>query len=111
MHGPKFRWMQGLAGVAAIDAIWQKVDDMNGLINDTILAKRLGYVGKCIIHPTQIEPVHKIFVPSKNEVEWAKKIIESLGPSMEKRSKTGAVRIDGKMIDAGTLQTRKDDIK
>lgn len=88
------------AGVAAIDAIWQKVDDMNGLINDTILAKRLGYVGKCIIHPTQIEPVHKIFVPSKNEVEWAKKIIESLGPSMEKRSKTGAVRIDGKMIDA-----------
>ena len=34
------------AGVAAIDAIWQKVDDVNGLINDTILAKRLGYVGK-----------------------------------------------------------------
>ena len=61
-----------------------------------VLAKRLGYVGKCIIHPTQIEPVHKIFIPSKNEVEWAKKIIESLGPSMEKGSKTGAVRIDGK---------------
>src|SRR5215831_14664026 len=67
------------AGVAAIDAIWQKLDDMTGLVNDTILAKKLGYVGKCIIHPKQIEPVHKVFVPSKNEVEWAKRVVESLG--------------------------------
>ena len=50
-------------GIAAIDAIWQKVDDMNGLINDTILAKRLGYVGNCIINPIQIEPVHKYLFP------------------------------------------------
>lgn len=88
------------AGVGAIDAIWQKVDDIDGLVNDAILAKRLGYGGKCIIHPNQIQPVHKIFVPSKNEIEWAKKVIESLGPSMENKSKTGAVKTEGKMIDA-----------
>jgi len=88
------------AGVAAIDAIWQKVEDMDGLVNDTILAKRLGYVGKCIIHPNQIEPVHKVFAPSKYEIEWAKKVIEALEPAMEMKSKIGAVRIDGKMIDA-----------
>src|ERR671914_826769 len=34
------------AGVAAIDAIWQKIDDTNGLIKDAIAAKRLGYSGK-----------------------------------------------------------------
>jgi citrate lyase subunit beta / citryl-CoA lyase len=88
------------AGVAAIDAIWQKVDDTNGLIKDAIVAKRLGYSGKSVIHPSQIEPVHNIFIPTKNEIEWAKKVIEALGQTMEKGSGRGAVKLEGKMIDA-----------
>jgi citrate lyase subunit beta/citryl-CoA lyase len=88
------------AGVAAIDAIWQKVDDTNGLIKDAIAAKRLGYSGKSIIHPSQIEPVHKIFIPTKNEIEWAKKVIGALGQTMERGSGKGAVKLEGKMIDA-----------
>src|SRR5436190_1506073 len=64
------------AGVASIDGIWQKVDDIDGLRNDAIIAKRLGYSGKSIIHPNQIETVHKIFVPNRNEIEWAKKVVE-----------------------------------
>ena len=88
------------AGVAAIDAIWQKVDDTNGLIKDAIVAKRLGYSGKSVIHPSQIEPVHNIFVPTKNEIEWAKKVIEALGQTMERGSGRGAVKLEGKMIDA-----------
>jgi citrate lyase subunit beta / citryl-CoA lyase len=88
------------AGVSAIDAIWQKVDDTNGLIKDAIVAKRLGYSGKSVIHPSQIEPVHNIFIPTKNEIEWAKKVIEALGQTMEKGSGRGAVKLEGKMIDA-----------
>ena len=88
------------AGVSAIDAIWQKVDDTNGLIKDAIVAKRLGYSGKSVIHPSQIEPVHKIFIPTKNEIEWAKKVIEALGQTMERGSGRGAVKLEGKMIDA-----------
>jgi citrate lyase subunit beta / citryl-CoA lyase len=88
------------AGVAAIDAIWQKVDDTNGLIKDAIVAKRLGYSGKSVIHPSQIEPVHNIFIPTKHEIEWAKKVIEALGQTMEKGSGRGAVKLEGKMIDA-----------
>ena len=80
------------AGVSAIDAIWQKVDDTNGLIKDAIVAKRLGYSGKSVIHPSQIEPVHKIFIPTKNEIEWAKKVIEALGQTMERGSGRGAVK-------------------
>jgi citrate lyase subunit beta/citryl-CoA lyase len=86
------------AGVNAIDAIWQKIDDSQGLVRDAMLAKRLGYSGKSIIHPSQIDPVHKVFVPSKNEIEWAKRVVQALGEAMEKGS--GAVRIEGKMIDA-----------
>jgi citrate lyase subunit beta/citryl-CoA lyase len=88
------------AGVHAIDAIWQKIDDAGGLVRDAIVAKRLGYSGKSIIHPSQIEPVHKVFLPSKNEIEWAKKVVEALGEAMEKGSGRGAVRLEGRMIDA-----------
>lgn len=88
------------AGVAAIDAIWQNVDDTNGLTKDARVAKRLGYSGKSIIHPCQIDPVHKIFIPTKNEIEWAKKVIEALGETMERGSGRGAVKLEGKMIDA-----------
>jgi citrate lyase subunit beta / citryl-CoA lyase len=88
------------AGVAAIDAIWHNVDDTNGLTKDARVAKRLGYSGKSIIHPSQIDPVHKIFIPTKNEIEWAKKVIEALGETMERGSGRGAVKLEGKMIDA-----------
>lgn len=88
------------AGVHAIDAIWQKVDDADGLIRDATAAKRLGYSGKSIIHPGQIEPVHKVFLPSKAEIEWARKVVATLGEAMEKGSGRGAVRLEGKMVDA-----------
>lgn len=88
------------AGVHAIDAIWQKIDDADGLVRDATVAKRLGYSGKSIIHPGQIEPVHRVFLPSKNDVEWAKKVVQILGEALEKGSGRGAVRLEGKMVDA-----------
>jgi citrate lyase subunit beta/citryl-CoA lyase len=88
------------AGVNAIDGIWQKIDDTQGLVSDATAAKKLGYSGKSIIHPSQIEPVHNIFRPSRNEIDWAKKVVQALGDAMEKGSGRGAVRLDGKMIDA-----------
>jgi citrate lyase subunit beta / citryl-CoA lyase len=88
------------AGVNAIDAIWQKIDDTDGLVRDATLAKRLGYSGKSLIHPNQIDPVHKVFLPSKNEIEWAKKVVQALGEAMENGRGRGAVRLEGKMIDA-----------
>jgi citrate lyase subunit beta/citryl-CoA lyase len=88
------------AGINAIDAIWQKIDDAEGLVRDATVAKRLGYSGKSIIHPSQIEPVHRVFLPSNSEVKWAKKVVAALGEAMEKGSGRGAVRLEGKMIDA-----------
>jgi citrate lyase subunit beta/citryl-CoA lyase len=88
------------AGLAALDGIWQKVDDIDGFKKDANIAKRLGYSGKTIIHPNQIEPIHKIFIPSKNEIEWAKKVLEALRDSIEMGLGKGAVKLEGKMIDA-----------
>jgi len=88
------------AGIPALDSIWQKVDDLDGLQRDAKIAKRLGYAGKSIIHPKHIEPVHNVFVPSQNEIEWAKKVVSRLNQIQEKGDKRGAFKIDGKMIDA-----------
>jgi citrate lyase subunit beta/citryl-CoA lyase len=95
------------AGVVAIDAIWQKVDDIAGLRNDAEIAKRLGYVGKSIIHPSHIEPVHEIFKPSKIEIGWATKVVNALGPAMRKGKGRGVVKLDGKMIDAAHYKLAK----
>ncbi len=88
------------AGVPAIDAIWQKVDEIKGLTKDATAAKRLGYAGKSIIHPGQIDPVHEVFLPSQTEVEWAKKVVDALGSAMEKGTGRLAVRLEGRMVDA-----------
>jgi citrate lyase subunit beta/citryl-CoA lyase len=88
------------AGIDAIDAIWQLVDDEEGLVRDATAARRLGYSGKCIIHPSQIAPVHSVFRPSKPQVEWAKKVVQALGEAMEKGKGKGAVTLEGRMIDA-----------
>jgi len=86
------------AGVYAIDSIWQKIEDIDGLIRDATAGMRLGYKGKSLIHPSQIEPVHKIFVPNKEEVEWARKVVDALSDATSKG--VGAIRLEGKMVDA-----------
>ena len=88
------------AGIPALDSIWQIVDDLDGLQRDAKTAKKLGYAGKSIIHPKHIEPVHNVFVPSQNEIEWAKKVILTLNEIQQHGDKRGAFKVDGKMIDA-----------
>ena len=88
------------AGVESLDGIWQKVDDTEGLIRDAIIAKKLGYSGKSIIHPAQIEPVHKVFVPTESQINWATKVVKALQEPMEKGQGLGAIKLEGKMIDA-----------
>ena len=95
------------AGVAALDGIWQKVHDIEGLRNDASIARRLGYSGKTIIHPSHIDPIHKIFMPSKNEIEWAKKVLQALREPMEMGDGKGAIKLEGKMIDAAHYKQAK----
>ena len=84
-------------GVVAIDGIWQDLKDKNGFTKDCEIGRSLGYVGKSVIHPDQIQTVHKIFHPNKAEIEWAKKVC-SVYEELTKKGK-GATVVEGKMID------------
>ncbi|ADK28954.1 HpcH/HpaI aldolase/citrate lyase family protein [Corynebacterium pseudotuberculosis] len=55
-----------------------------------IKAARDGFGGSLCIHPAQIEAIHKAFMPSESEIEWAKRVV-AVGDS--------AVQVDGKMVD------------
>ncbi|MCE9652365.1 MAG: CoA ester lyase [Nitrosarchaeum sp.] len=85
------------AGISAIDAIWQDLNDIKGLEKDCNIGKSLGYSGKSVIHPDQIPITHKIFYPSKTEIQWAEKVCKYYLESTKKGK--GATTIDGKMID------------
>ena len=84
-------------GIVAIDGIWQDLKDKNGFTKDCEIGRSLGYVGKSVIHPDQIQTVHKIFHPNKAEIEWAKKVC-SVYEELTKKGK-GATVVEGKMID------------
>lgn len=88
------------AGIDAFDGIWQNVKDIDGLIKDAVIAKKLGYSGKTLIHPSHINPVHDIFRPTKKQIEWAKKVLAALQDTFENGNARGAKLLEGKMIDA-----------
>jgi citrate lyase subunit beta/citryl-CoA lyase len=95
------------AGVDSIDSVWQNINDADGLERDLVFGKKLGYTGKCIIHPSQINLAHKVFAPSLQDIQWAKKVVSILDESVNEKTKgtsattkIGAVNLEGKMIDA-----------
>ncbi|NIM26412.1 MAG: HpcH/HpaI aldolase/citrate lyase family protein [Nitrososphaeria archaeon] len=85
------------AGVASIDAIWQDLKDFKGLEKDCKAGRSLGFTGKSLIHPDQISVTHKIFYPTKSEIQWAEKVCKTYLESAKKGK--GATTVEGKMID------------
>lgn len=85
------------AGVPAIDGIWQDIRDSAGFDADCRRGRSLGYAGKSLIHPDQIEAAHHAFAPTEPEIRWARRVCEEYrGASGGGR---GAIQLDGKMID------------
>jgi citrate lyase subunit beta / citryl-CoA lyase len=99
------------AGIEALDGIWQEVNDIDGLIKDATNARKLGYSGKTLIHPSHIIPVHDIFRPTKKQIEYAEKVLAALQDAFEKGNTKGAILLDGKMIDAVHYKQAKSVIK
>ena len=57
----------------------------------------MGFDGKSIINPRQIEPVHRIFTPTEKEISFAKKVIR--GIKIAESNKSGVISVEGKMVD------------
>ena len=84
-------------GLQAIDIVHINFKDLDSLRVEGREGVEMGYTGKQIIHPTQIEVVHQIFTPSPQEVEWANGLLVAF--EEHHSSGTGAFTYQGKMID------------
>lgn len=93
------------ANVLAVDTPWIDIMDMEGLIHDAKLARRLGFRGKLLIHPKQIKPINEIFTPTKDEVDFARKVVEEF--ERAQALGLGAISIDGMMIDIANYRQAK----
>jgi citrate lyase subunit beta/citryl-CoA lyase len=92
-------------GVEAYDTVYLKIDDLEGFKRSCEEAKALGYAGKTLIHPNQIEIANKIFSPSEKEVEWARKVVSAFEEAMKKG--LGAIMVEGQMIDVPLYKRAK----
>jgi len=91
-------WAAKAAGIQAIDTIFADVSDEENFTREVKLIKGLGFTGKSLVNPRQIDIVHKVFAPSKDEIDSALEIIEAIKQAREMG--TGVISLRGKMIDA-----------
>ena len=77
-----------------IDGVTPSTDNLARIEGDSQRAKRMGFGGKLCIHPNQIPAVKAAFMPTSEEIEWARKVIAA-----DQVSHGGAVKLDGRMID------------
>ena len=80
-----------------IDIVTIDYKDIESLRVESEFGARLGFVGKQIIHPAQVEPVQTAFTPNDESIAYAKRIVETFEAN-QKEGK-GAYSLDGKMID------------
>lgn len=84
-------------GIDAIDQSFIGLNDPEGLAASAREGKSLGFAGKNVIHPNQIDIVNEVFGPSMSDVEWAKEVLGAW-KSAESEGK-GAFRLNDKMVD------------
>ena len=90
------------AGVQAIDSVYGDVGDVEGLERWAVRSRAMGFEGMGCVHPRQIEPIHRAFVPSAAEIEKALRIVQAFQAAEE--SGLGVVSLGSKMIDAPVVK-------
>jgi citrate lyase subunit beta/citryl-CoA lyase len=85
-----------------LDGVFSDLSDEQGLIQDSRLSARLGYVGRTVIHPKQIAPVRQAYAVPEQEVIYYKRVVTEF----EAAEKTGAaaITVDGKLVDYAMYQ-------
>lgn len=86
-----------LAGISAQDAVFSDFNDPEGLQEDLKMTRGLGFDGKTVIHPRQIDMVNAAFTPTKKEIRNAQRILAALEEGA--KNHTGVVVVDGSMVD------------
>lgn len=85
------------AGIDALDTVYSNLNDMETFRKEVEFIKTLGFDGKSIINPRQIEVVNEVFAPTEKAIEKARIIIAAIKEAEKKGS--GVIAVNGKMVD------------
>ncbi|RXI39713.1 citrate lyase subunit beta [Clostridium tetani] len=93
------------AGISALDSVYSDIQNDEGFLKEAKLIKQLGFDGKSLIHPRQIELIHSVYTPSEKEIEKAYKVVMATEEAI--RENKGVFTVDGKMIDKPIIDRAK----
>jgi len=85
-----------------LDGVFSDLNDETGLIADSRLSARLGYIGRTVIHPKQIAPVKGAYAVPELEVAYYQKVVVEFAAA--EKAGTAAIAVDGKLVDYAMAQ-------
>ena len=80
-----------------LDGVYNGVRDPEGFVVEATQGAEMGFDGKTLVHPTQVEPANEIFAPDADEVEYSRRVIEAFEAGIA--AGQGVITVDGKMIE------------
>jgi len=94
------------AGIVALDAPFADFSNLDAFTENTQTSLQLGFEGRMIIHPSQIEIANKLYAPSDADVEHAKRVVKVFEEDALAKG-LAAVALDGKMVDTPVYASAK----
>ena len=85
------------AGIDCFDTVYSNLNDMETFRKEVELIKQLGFDGKSIINPRQIEIVNEVFTPKQKDIEKSLAIVAAIKDA--ERRGSGVIAVNGKMVD------------
>ncbi|WP_241164758.1 aldolase/citrate lyase family protein, partial [Serratia marcescens] len=90
------------AGIQAFDTVYSDANNEAGFLQEAALIKQLGFDGKSLINPRQIELLHNLYAPTAKEVAHAQRVVDAAeAAELEGR---GVVSLNGKMVDSPVIE-------
>ncbi len=84
-------------GLVALDGVYNEIANTKGFEDVCVQGRAIGFEGKTLIHPTQIETCNRVFSPDKDEVERARGILRAF--ALPENKGKGAISLDGRMVE------------
>lgn len=90
------------AGIDVLDSVYSDINNDEGFLKEATMIKQMGFSGKSLIHPKQIELIHRVYTPSDAEIKKAKRIVDATREALEQNK--GVFTVGGKMVDKPIIE-------
>jgi citrate lyase subunit beta/citryl-CoA lyase len=85
------------AGKVILDGVYNDVRDPDGFLIEAEQGKAMGFDGKTLVHPSQVDPANEVWAPSADEIEFSQRVIEAFDDA--EADGRGVVTVDGRMVE------------